>query len=1119
MNKGIAFILLLMTFLFSVNAQKKNIYFQHITPQEGLSQGHVLCMIQDKEGYLWIGTYYGLNRYNGYSFKLFSNSKKDTTSLTNDVVYSLFEDIDGYIWVGTVYGLDRFDKKTETFKHFRVNTGNNCLNNGYIHSIVQDKDKNIWVATHGGGINRIDYRTNKISYIIKQDTTHQMMPSNTINDICYGRDHKLWIAADSGGLSYLNLWNNKIYAFPYNTRDRIIKKIYCLYADKKGTIWIGDSEGRIFNADTKNNNLVFHNFLPPEYKSKQYKITDIIEDSKGNILIGTDGAGLVEYNPQTRESEAYIHNVYNLKSIGSNEVRSLMVDHSGTVFAGTYGRGISKYSPYNNKFETHFVQPGMSATGDNNSFTDCVMDSHGHLITGTYSGFIVFDTATWSYKQYLPGNNYANNKILTIAIAPDNTIWMGSNRSVHRYDANLNKIHSYQLLNDGADHPVYSIKFDHLNNLWLGLFVDEGLFKIPEKEWINRSKNTFHYKKYKNTWGDSTTIGGNQIWSIIEDKNKKLWIGNNQNISTYNAKSDNFNQLYFTNLSKSLLFDSFGNLWVASRGDGLFFYNTKTKATKHYTSANGLSQNFVFGAIIDKNKNLWLTTEIGLSKFNPKTEVFRNYDTDDGLPSNRFDDRSEKMLPNGKVYMGTSNGFIIFKPEDIKDDTSNAPVIITNIKISDTPLQYSFLLGEKNRIPCPVGRLTKIVLQPSESKDLFIEFAAMHYSGPLKNRYKYRLDGFDKNWIYTDAMHRSARYTNLAEGTYFFKVLATNGDGVWNKTPMVLKITVIPHFYKSKYFLIFSPILFLFILFFIFQWRLNREIKRRKTLTLLVDDRTAEITEKNQMLEKNAESLSFTNKLLQERQQFIEEQKEEIAAQRDKLIQLNGTKDKLFSIIAHDLKNPFNILLGFSGLLLQNYHKYDDARKKNIIGMLHQSANTAHLLLDNLLNWSRSQSGNIIFDPTLTSPEEIINSTLPQVKNFATNKNITLKTNSTSENTPLFADVNMINTVLRNLILNAIKFSKKNSVIFIDHFLEGNQIKFCVKDEGIGMNQETLECLFQLDKTISKSGTLGEKGTGLGLVICKEFVEKHSGRIWAESEEGKGSSFIFTIPIEQILTK
>lgn len=1110
--KLFAFILSFLGFWFFSNAQEPTIRFQHLTPEDGLSQGHILCMLQDREGYVWMGTYYGLNRYNGYTFQLFSKDKNNPKSVISDVIYSLFEDKDGYIWVGTVSGLDRFDKKTETFEHIPTSQDGG-LNDGYIHSIKQDKEGNIWVATNNGGLNKIDYKTHKVTHITTS-TKPVRLRSNKVNDIHIDRHNNLWAATDGGGLSVINLKTNS--SKNYIDQLTSFEKVTCIHEDGQGRMWIGNSDGKLasFNHDMSDFNV--HTYLPDELKNRSIRIRDIAHDISGNILIATMGAGLIKHNSKTQKSQICLHNIYNSQTISSNEAYSILVDRSWTVFVGTYGRGVSRYSPYNLKFQVHYIETKDDTEGDINSYTSCVQDYKGRLIIGSYSGFFVYDKNTWQYKHYLPGKTYSENKILVITIAPDSTIWMGTNRGIHQYDKDLNKIRTFNIINDNLDHQVYSIFFDHLNNMWFGAFIAEGLFKVPETEWKNRKLTSFKYKHYKQIEKDSTSLYGNQVWSITEDKEKNLWIGTNIGICQYNYQKDNFKWFNITQLCKTIQFDKNNNMWIATRGEGIYFYNFRSRQIKHYTTENGLSQNFVFGVVPGSEEAIWFSSENGLSKFNPVTEKFRNYDIFDGLPNNRFDDRSEKLLPNGDIYMGTAKGFTIFTPESIKDDTSKARVVLTSLRISNKNIVYSNLLGKKNLIDSPIGQINKIELFPRQ-KDFSISFAALHFGAPHKIKYKYKLAGFDQQWIYTDAKNRVARYTNLDGGKYTFYVMATNGDGIWNETPLKVSVIVHPPFIKTLGFKILLLVFLAIIVFALFRWRIAREHKQNITLAKMVEERTLEISEKNNLLEKNALTLNENNYLLELRQKDIEDQKEELARQRDKLVELNATKDKLFSIIAHDLKNPFNVIIGFSDLMLANYYHYNDEKRKKIVTQINQASRIAFQLLENLLDWSRSQKGNLVLNPSQIEIADLLRMAVKQVKEFAKNKDILIKISKVDFNSTVTVDVNMMNTVLRNLLSNAVKFSENGTSIYVKTGIYGKtHLKISVQDHGMGMSQAVCQNLFRLDKNVSNVGTAGEKGTGLGLLICKDFVEAHKGKIWVESEEGKGSTFIVIIPQENI---
>lgn len=1110
--RRIALILQLLSCCLLASTQVPVIRFQHLTPEEGLSQGHVLCMLQDKEGYIWMGTYYGLNRYNGYSFKLFSKIKGDSTSIVSDVIYSLYEDKDGYIWVGTVSGLDKFDKKTETFKHFPTYKPGG-INDGYIRAITQDIRGNIWVATSNGGLNRIDAHTNKVTYYTTSAKGESHLLSNTVTDLHIDKSNQLWIATEGGGLSLIDLQTNRIKSlFPFKNSSVPWDKISCIFEDHDGRIWIGNSDGKLALFNRNTNDFTSFNYLPTSFNSLKVRIRDISQDKDGYLLIATMGAGLVIFNPQNGHSAVNQHNLYNSSSISANETYSLLVDRTWTVFVGTYGRGVSFYSPYNLKFPVHFIETNNSSDGDVNSYTSCVQDSKGRLIVGTYNGFYVINKSNWEYKHYAPGKNYSENKILIITIAPDSSIWIGTDKGLHQYDKEFNKIATYNLLDDNLEHPIYSIYFDHTKNMWLGLFVDEGLAKIPESEWMNKKVNKLKFKLYKQNYQDTTSLYGNQVWCIKEDKNHNLWIGTNIGICKYNPDKDNFRRYYFTSLCKTIDFDKNNNMWIATRGEGVFCYHPASGNYEHYTTLNGLCQNFVFGVIPDNYQQVWLSSENGLSKFDLKTRTFRNYDLFDGLPNNRFDDRSEKLLPDGQIYLGTGKGFTIFDPLTIKDDTSRANVIFTNIKILNSNAVYDHKLGKDNKIPMPVGLLKEIEFY-SNQRDFSIEFAALHYSAPHKIRYKYRLKNFDADWIETRANNRIARYTNLDGGTYIFSVMATNGDGVWNTIPTNLIIIIHPPFIETWYFRFVIIMVLGIIVFAYFRWRIKREHKQNMVLAKMVKDRTHEITEKNNLLEEKAKELNLTNSLLELRQRDIEAQKEELATQRDKLVESNATKDKLFSIIAHDLKNPFNVIIGFSDLIIDNYHRYTDERRLKMASQINQASRNAFQLLENLLEWSRSQKGSLIYSPVVAEISVLLKTAYNHVKEFARNKEIQIEGIEVTKKSKVFVDINMMNTILRNLLNNAVKFSNVGSTIMINiQDFDDLYMVFSIKDSGIGMPEEIRSNLFKLDKKVNQSGTAGEPGTGLGLLICKDFIEAHNGRIWVETIQGKGTTFYFTVP-------
>jgi len=411
----------------------------------------------------------------------------------------------------------------------------------------------------------------------------------------------------------------------------------------------------------------------------------------------------------------------------------------------------------------------------------------------------------------------------------------------------------------------------------------------------------------------------------------------------------------------------------------------------------------------------------------------------------------------------------------------------------------------------------------------------------------YKMEGFDNQWRQTDANNRIATYTNLDPGNYLFKVKASNNDGVWNEAGTFIKVTILPPWWKTWWFKTMSILIIVSSIFAAYYIRLALYRIRQKELTFLVQQRSQELMQTNEKLierqariEEYAEEVKVTNDQLLDRQARIEEQSEELRSQagrlrevneqlieKQKLIEkqsdvvqeinnqlsvLNSTKDRFFTIIAHDLRNPFNVVIGFSKILLREFQNLPTQTVKEYMEMIHNSSVNGNNLLDNLLQWSRSQTGRISFDPVSLNLWSLVEENLALLSADAQKKNIHIHSFIDSK-LMVLADGNMIKTVFRNLISNAIKFTDQNGEITLSAIAERTQVEITVMDNGVGITEDVRNMLFHVNTNISTKGTLNESGTGLGLILCKEFVEKHGGKIWVESEVGKGSKFKFTLPM------
>lgn len=466
----------------------------------------------------------------------------------------------------------------------------------------------------------------------------------------------------------------------------------------------------------------------------------------------------------------------------------------------------------------------------------------------------------------------------------------------------------------------------------------------------------------------------------------------------------------------------------------------------------------------------------------------------------------------GKLYFGGINGFNAFFPDSIYDNLFIPKVVFTDFLISNKPVEIN---ASNSPLKKHISLTEKIILGHSVSV-ITLKYAALNYILPKKNQYAYKLEGFEEDWNYV-GNKREATFTSLEPGTYTFRVKASNNDGYWNETGTSIQIIILPPWWQKWWFRFLVGFSVAGILVGFYFWRVNQLKRQREELQRKVIQRTNEIEKKNVILKKQTVELSEINVLLEERQEQVEEQTEELKAQAEDLLDanislttLNATKDKFFSIIAHDLKNPFNSILGFCEVLFNRYEVYDDNKRKHLIGIIFQSAQNIFKLLENLLQWARSQTGSIKFIPEEFEIEEMISNNLILMENQMNEKQI-----SSEKDIPpgvkVFADKNMINTVIRNMISNAIKFSEGGEITI--RLKEDNRTTtIFISDTGLGMRPEEAKSLFEIGTTKSSEGTRGEPGTGLGLIICKDFIEKHGGKIGVDSELGKGSTFYFSLP-------
>ena len=507
-------------------------------------------------------------------------------------------------------------------------------------------------------------------------------------------------------------------------------------------------------------------------------------------------------------------------------------------------------------------------------------------------------------------------------------------------------------------------------------------------------------------------------------------------------------------------------MWIATYGGGinkLLYENGKNKF-KCFSRKNGLPNDFIYRILFDTKGLLWISTNGGLISYDTKTNNFRTFDFTDGLQSNEFTSGAFYDKKNDVMYFGGINGFNSFVPDLIQRDLVKPKILLTDFKIFNNEVK----VGENSPLKQTINETKEIRL--SYKDFLFsIEFASTYFVSPEKIKYAYMLKGLDNNWNYTGSNMRIASYNNLPGGKYIFRVKASDSDTDWRDKGICLTIIVEPPFYQTWLFRIAAFIVFIFLIVAWFRYR------------------TKAIRNRNKMLEEK----------VQQRTQELEE--------------VNKTKDKFFSIIAHDLKSPFQVLLGSSEILHDEYNSLSEDEKSEFVINIKNTIKNTYQLLENLLQWSRLQTNLIEYSPEIMNLYEELLPTINLHTGVAKNKNILIN-NLVDKNISVKADRNMLNVIVRNLISNAIKYTAPNGMVNLDAGIQGNTVTIYISDTGQGIPENILDKIFQIGTIFSTKGTRGEKGTGLGLLLCKEMVEKQGGNIFVKSTEGKGTTFSFTLP-------
>jgi PAS domain S-box-containing protein len=1181
----------------------QGVQFDHYGVDDGISQSVILCIYQDSEGYIWFGTQDGLNKFDGYSFEKYYFDPSDSTSISNSWIFDITEDKNGLLWIGTKGGINKFDKKTGLFTRIPRSESQSAENDNFIYGITSDST-NIYV-NQPPMLSVLNFNTGSIE-------------------------------------SYTNTFEHGRALYDFG---------FPIIIDSKGLIWMGSLNGlSSFDLQKKQFNNYTNSSSDPGTISNNH-ITALFEDKRGDILIGTEN-GLNIYNKQTKKIIRYYQNSSRPGSISHNYIRSITQDHSGVIWIGTNGGGLNKMTYRESTGSADFIH--FRSGPDNTNFIshDIVYslyeDNSNNLWIGTIAGISKTDLNKKSIRTYMKSENPNSVNLLDNVIASvyqnsDGKLWIGNwGKGLNILDRSTNEVIHYSSEFTGTKHipqnHVHVIMKDSKSRIWLGTRNGVSIFDnnrdqfIPVQDYFNAPDYNFFnnnrvYCILEDTWGkiwigtgngiiilDAETknqmflkaggetnleISSNLIYSMIEDKEQNIWIATSNGLDRYvpsenriyyyNRNPDSPNSLC-SNYVISLCEDISGNIWIGT-STGVNRFDKADSVFSFYTLKDGLPSNSVYDIIQDGNNNLWFSTGNGLAMKNPDENAPETFLVEDKLLGKEFNIKAVFKAADGEMFFGGIEGLVSFYPDSLIDNDYIPPIRITSLEKEAK--------GQRQEIN-PYSDRIRLSYQ---DYSFTIEFSALDYTNPSKNRYSYQMAGISDNWIEI-GNRRFVDFTKLPPGEYTFNVKGSNNDGVWNNQGAIISITISPPWWRSNYAYIFYIIFIIAIIIVVVRMREKSLIREKKILENKISERTAEIAKQKERVEESEAKLSSTISSIDDLvfvldeggvfQEFYNPGKHEslyfnpesyinkhfenvglpdlfvqklniafkelmkknsfeefdysikkedkvfwfnanISPRRnvkgelsgitivarditerkqseEQLKELNTTKDTFFSILAHDLKNPFSSLHSMSEMMIENYQNLEENEKLMMLKNIHKSAEHIFNLLENLLTWSSSQRGSIKYSPGKFNISMLIQVNINLHKLPAEKKGVLLATNI-ADDLSAYGDREMINTVIRNLINNAVKFSNKGGSVEIKILTKDKLFEIIVSDQGVGIPAGSVNKLFRIDEKYKSVGTAGESGTGLGLVLCKEFIDKNGGEIWCETEEGSGTEFHFTVPI------
>ncbi len=910
-----------------------NIKFDNISIKDGLSQSSPNCIFQDSRGLLWIGTEDGLNKYDGFSFEVYKPEQNDQFSISHPRILSICEDSESNLWIGTNGGgLNKYDRKSDRFVHYLPGKNDTAfLAGSIVYALMPTGDNRLWIGTDKG-LSILDL--NNYHFInIKKDPALEPLVGSAI--LSFVQDSsEVWIGTDRCLYRYDPVKNSRESFLNEALNDQSLPgmQVTALLIDRNRDLWVGTENGLAQMKSGTGTFKTFGNFYGGHATANDL-VKALLLDKEGNIWVATYGSGLHIYNTQTGRfmNLTYDHN--NPYSLSNNEVLSLFMDYSGIIWVGS--NGLDKYNPKKDKFVLYDYVPYASEKLIFRNIHPIYEDNEGLLWIGSKTdGLHILDRRNKRYSRMVhePGNpnSLSSNKLRAIREYPQGTLWIGTeNEGLNKVILNENRkpvrVKNYRSLdgnpNSLTSDKIYAIFPDNQGKLWIG--TDKGLTIMDIA--------TETFTQYVPDPANPHSISNNTVYCIYGDRSGNIWLATDYGMNKFDPSTGGFIHYIHSNEDSSTIIhneilsfmeDDKGNLWIGTYGKGLDVFNIEKKIFTHFKNISQLSTAVIYGILQDDAQNLWLSTNNGIIKFNPQGLEINQFSIEDGLQSNEFNGTSYFKSNSGEMFFGGQYGFNCFFPNMVVKDSVAPRIIISAFQVSNRLVSP----GRNSPINQHINEVKEIRLNFRQN-NFTLYFSALHFANPEKNHYRYRLEGFDDEWI--DAgTRRFVSYTSLPYKTYNLRVQASNADGIWNEKGLSVKIKIMPPFWATLWFRLLFIATVLYGTYFLIRRRINVAQQQKRIFE---------------------EKFQASSRELEEAQEKLEKQHAEIVVQKRELILREKDQENLLwfnkglGLFSDIISKNKDSISGLSQVFIKELVEYVEAQQGGVF-LLNDEDETAPVL-------------------------------------------------------------------------------------------------------------------------------------------------------------------------------